>query len=82
MSKLGSGAKSLFNIAANAAKGIDQSVPEEVSKERHSICEGCPKRTVTGQCSECLCFTKAKVLIRQEACPLDKWSKWEPDSVK
>lgn len=78
MSKLKSGAKSLFNIAKNAAKGIDQSVPEEVQKERISICNKCDKLTITRQCSVCLCFVDAKCKFRQEHCPLDKWQAWEP----
>jgi hypothetical protein len=36
MGKLKSGAKSLFTIAKNAVKGVDQGVPEEVQKERIS----------------------------------------------
>ena len=76
MSKLKNGAKSLFNIAKNAAKGIDQSVPEEVQKERISTCNKCDKLTKTRQCSECLCFVDLKTKIKQEECPLKKWTKY------
>lgn len=77
MGKLKNGAKSLFNIAKNAAKGIDQSVPEEVAKSRISTCNNCDKLTITRQCSECLCFVDAKTKFKQEECPLKKWTKYE-----
>lgn len=77
MSKLKKGAKSLFNIAKNAAKGIDQSVPKEVEKERISLCNGCDKLTRTRQCAECLCFVDAKTKFKQEECPLKKWEKFK-----
>lgn len=77
MGKLKSGAKSLFTIAKNAAKGIDQSVPQEVTNMRLNICNGCDKLTKTRQCSECLCFVDAKTKFRQEECPLKKWTKYE-----
>jgi hypothetical protein len=81
MGKLKSGAKSLFNIAKNAAKGIDQSVPEEIAQERLNICLTCPKLfSPTGNCKECGCFVRAKVKIRQEHCPLNKWDKWSPEN--
>ena len=79
MGKLKSGAKSLFTIAKNAAKGIDQSVPEEVAKERLEICNNCPKMIkLTGNCAECGCFISAKCKFRQEKCPLGKWDEWKP----
>jgi len=77
MGKLKSGAKSLFNIAKNAAKGIDQSVPKEVSESRISLCNSCDKLMITRQCSECLCFVDAKTKIKQEECPLKKWTQYE-----
>jgi hypothetical protein len=77
MGKLKSGAKSLFTIAKNAAKGIDQSVPKEVEKTRIDLCNGCDKLTVTRQCSECLCFVDAKTKFKQEECPLKKWTAYK-----
>ena len=78
MGKLKSGVKSLFNIAKNAAQGVDQSVPEEVYEMRLNTCKNCPKLIkITGNCAECGCFVSAKSKYRQEACPLGKWSKWE-----
>lgn len=80
MGKLKSGAKSLFNIAKNAAKGIDQSVPKEVKQRRIDICNKCDKLTFTRQCSECWCFIDAKTGYRQEHCPLNKWDKYEENN--
>ena len=82
MSKIKGGMKSLFTIAKNAAIGVDQSVPEAVKEERRAICSACPKLKTTGQCGECFCFIKAKSLIRQEKCPLDKWSSWEDNQSR
>lgn len=79
MNKLKSGAKSLFTIAMNAAKGIDQSVPEEVAKSRLDTCNGCDKLLSTGNCSVCFCYVKFKTKVRQEKCPLGKWDSWEPE---
>ena len=80
MGKLKSGAKSLFTIAKNAAKGVDQSVPKEVAEERLSICNSCPKLIkLTGNCAECGCFVSAKTKYRQEHCPLFKWDVWNPN---
>lgn len=81
MGKLKSGAKSLFNIAKNAAKGIDQGVPEEVAEKRLSICMNCPNLfKPTTSCKLCGCFLKAKVKYRQEHCPEYKWDKWSPEN--
>lgn len=72
--------KSLFEIAKNAASGVDQDVPEEVLTSRRSICEGCPSLILpTKNCKECGCFIKAKTKFRQESCPLNKWGKWKAD---
>jgi hypothetical protein len=78
---LKNGAKSLFTIAKNAAKGIDQSVPEEVAKFRLDICQKCPNFTKTRQCGICFCFCDAKCKIRQESCPdsPSKWGPWTPE---
>ena len=75
---LKSGMKSLFTIAANAAKGVDQSVPEAVAKQRQDICNGCEFRfEATNQCKKCGCFLSAKTKFKQEECPLKKWTKYE-----
>ena len=78
MSKLKNGAKSLFNIAKNAAKGIDQSVPEEVAKDRLDTCLKCPNLGALDRCKVCGCFVRAKVKFKQELCPEFKWKAWEP----
>lgn len=77
MSKLKNGAKSLFTIAKNKAKGIDQSVPQEVADNRLKICNACENLNKIRQCTQCLCFVDLKTKIKQEACPIGKWSKWE-----
>lgn len=78
---LKNGAKSLFTIAKNAALGIDQSVPEEVAKERLDICMQCPNRVkATGTCDICKCYLKYKTKVKQEKCPIDKWLPYDPDN--
>jgi len=73
--------KSLFNIAKNAATGIDQSVPQEVADKRLATCESCPMLLMaTGNCKSCGCFVKFKTKIRQEECPEGKWAKWTPNN--
>lgn len=79
---LKSGMKSLFTIAANAAKGVDQSVPEAVAKQRQDICNDCEHRIkVTNQCSECGCFLAAKTKFKQESCPLQKWTEYNENLI-
>lgn len=80
MSKIKNGMKSLFKIAENKAKGVDQSVPKHVANERMNICLGCDKYfAATGQCKECLCFLKFKTTIAQESCPLKKWLEYNKE---
>jgi|VirMetMinimDraft_7_1064189.scaffolds.fasta_scaffold07099_3 hypothetical protein len=82
MSKVKSGLKSLFKIAENAAKGVDQSVPAQVAESRQNICNGCPKRIdLLNQCKECGCFLAAKTKIKQEKCPLDKWGEYKSTTI-
>jgi hypothetical protein len=76
---LKNGAKSIFTIAKNAAKGIDQSVPEEVAKSRLETCQKCPDLLSTGNCKRCGCFVKFKTKVRQEECPIQKWLSWTPE---
>lgn len=76
--KLASGMKSLLTIAKNAATGVDQSVPNDVKKERLDICLACTKFiSLTKQCGECFCIVTAKTGFKQESCPLGKWGKYE-----
>ena len=82
MSKIKSGMKSLFNIAKNAATGVDQSVPEEVKETRLEICNSCPRLLLpTKNCKECGCFVAAKTSFKQEECPLGKWGSWLEDEL-
>lgn len=81
MSKFKSGAKSLFKIAENKVKGVDQSVPKHIAESRLATCLKCPKYfEPTGQCKECLCFLNFKTKIAQESCPLGKWNEYKKDN--
>lgn len=79
--KIKDGLKSLFTIAKNIADGIDQYVSEDIKNERLSLCNACPKLTATRQCSECLCFIDFKTTLKQEKCPLDKWTEIAPTEI-
>lgn len=49
---------------------------ERVVRERVNTCFWCPEYiNLTGQCSECGCFIKAKAKLKTEDCPLEKWKK-------
>jgi hypothetical protein len=61
--------------AFNGAKKVMQamSLPQTPqSIERLGICQTCPEWTGT-KCKICGCFTKLKVKIPEEKCPLGKW---------
>ncbi len=46
----------------------------DMSKERLSVCEGCPLFDVsTGNCSECSCYMPVKCRFFFLKCPLGKW---------
>lgn len=48
--------------------------PEDVQKQRYSICESCPEFiSLTQQCKECGCFMKLKSKYESAKCPLEKW---------
>ena len=78
MSKLKNGAKELFGIAKDLAKGKDISVPDGVFKERYGICQSCPKLSSLGFCGECGCAMALKCKVATSKCPIDKWQAWEP----
>lgn len=72
------GFKSLLTAAKNKAKGIDQSVPESVAKERMDICKSCPHFNPTlGNCMICKCFLSVKTKLKQESCPIGQWKACE-----
>jgi hypothetical protein len=73
MNKLVNGMSSLFNIAKNAAQGVDQVVTPDTQEFRLGVCNDCDKLTKTRQCAECLCFVDFKTKYKQEKCPLSKW---------
>lgn len=73
MSKVSSGMSSLFKIAENMAKGVDQYVSEPVKSSRLDKCNKCPHLMKTRQCAECYCFVDMKTKYKQEKCPIGKW---------
>ena len=59
------------NGAMKAVKAM--ALPEtEQSKARLEVCRGCDQWTGTS-CKQCGCFTKLKVKMPEEKCPLGKW---------
>lgn len=80
MGKLKSGAKELFGIAKDLAKGKDLSVPEEIFNERYEICKSCPKLSNLGFCGECGCAMKVKCKVSTSKCPLNKWIEFKKDA--
>jgi hypothetical protein len=61
-------------IVAALPKIVKATVTEEsdMSRRRLDICLGCDKWT-GGTCSICGCFTRLKVRLPEEACPIGKW---------
>lgn len=66
--------KNLKHYALGAAKAVKaMALPEtEQSNARLDICKTCDQWTGT-RCKICGCFTKLKVRIPEEKCPLGKW---------
>jgi hypothetical protein len=75
MSKFTKGAKELFGIAKDLAKGKDISVPDEVFNERYEICKKCPKLSNLGFCGICGCAMSLKCKVATSSCP-DNPPKW------
>ena len=49
-------------------------VDENLSNQRYSICNMCPKFiSLTKQCQECGCFMVVKTKMAAATCPLGKW---------
>lgn len=48
--------------------------PEFWVRDRFRICTSCDS-CVFGMCTECGCNVKAKAMLGDELCPLDKWPK-------
>ena len=49
---------------------------KELRKKRLDICSTCGYKRMrfgASYCQECGCLLKAKVLLKKEQCPLDKW---------
>ncbi len=66
-------AKSMQYMKAIPKAAEAAMMPEtEVSKARLVVCSMCDQWTGT-TCKKCGCFTKLKVKIPEEKCPLGKW---------
>jgi hypothetical protein len=42
-------------------------------KKRVAICNSCPEKMQTGNCSICGCFVNDKAKYTDEECPIKKW---------
>lgn len=63
----------LHRIAEGWKKMI-LSTDDDYSKSRYKVCKKCPERNkVTGTCNVCGCLLKAKVKVKEEYCPMNKW---------
>lgn len=54
-------------------------VPENVRVARLKTCVSCPGNhliKLTGNCSQCLCFVREKVELKNEECPKKFWVKY------
>ena len=50
----------------------------EMSKKRLEICKECEYYTQsTSKCAKCGCFMKAKALLKNSECPIEKWNKYD-----
>jgi len=56
---------------AKAEFGIDKA-SEEVIAERKAVCMSCALNDI-GRCSKCNCYLYAKIRIKNEKCPENKW---------
>ena len=56
---------------AKAEFGFDKA-SEELIAERKAICMGCNLNDI-GRCSKCNCYLYAKIRIKKEKCPENKW---------
>lgn len=70
--------KSLSSSVVNySISGFKSSTQEEIFK-RKLICEGCDNWISsawkgTGKCNLCGCSTWAKIRMKTEKCPIEKW---------
>lgn len=47
---------------------------QKQGQQRMDVCKICPEfKPSTGQCKQCGCFMRAKVLLPMQACPIGKW---------
>lgn len=69
-------------IVRNAVAGFSK-IPKEVSDERLSVCNGCPKLLAENRrCSVCSCFVDFKVQLAAESCPEARWLVYIPQTTQ
>lgn len=68
-------AEQVGNLLASAARfvasGLKFSTKEEAAA-RLAVCTPCPQYNL-GRCNVCGCFLVAKVVLKEEKCPIGKW---------
>lgn len=47
-------------------------INKTLAKPRLEICSNCPFNTL-GFCEQCGCYIRAKVRLKEESCPIEKW---------
>jgi tetratricopeptide (TPR) repeat protein len=77
---VGANGPGLLRMAFSAAKSVARFLASGlrtttalVQKQRLETCASCPHHTGT-RCRLCGCFTRAKVIMPHEKCPIGKWS--------
>ena len=47
----------------------------QYAKQRYKICKQCPEfNNIVKVCTECYCFMPAKVLLKDQVCPIGLWN--------
>jgi hypothetical protein len=67
-------AKEVVETAKRTHKKLPIIVPEQVGKERLSLCDSCEfLNHEKYRCTKCGCFMKTKTQFAGAKCPVDKW---------
>lgn len=69
--------KMLWNLGRSAvrnAQTVQPLVDDQVYEQRAEVCRRCEAWDARkGRCTKCGCFTRAKLRLAKERCPIDKW---------
>ena len=66
--------RALRRIIWASILGLPVIAPEDLMVKRLRRCQACPKFDEDfGQCKECSCFVKVKVMLTTEGCPRGFW---------